>query len=282
MEIRHFSDSWLLPLHKAFISAFSENEVPFNPSRKHFEKRILYKLNISRQLSAIAIENNEILGFTLHTHNYYGGESTIYNGGMGIVPQERRNSIGLQLFEFCYPRFKETNAKRVILEVITTNKPALSFYEKMGFTFTQTFKCYKNSSPNFSSYNKDVAVHEVDDWNPRRYRHMKSFEPSFIDSDEQIPYNIRNEIILEAKDDDQRVGFIILQPETGRISQFAIDVEARGKGIGKRLLRESLRFCKRNELTILNIPESERETNEGLIAMGFKNQVDQYEMQLAL
>ncbi len=269
-------------MHKAFVEAFSDYKVPFNPTFEEFQKRILYKLNISHQMSGICTSERVVLGFVLHTINRYNGILTIYNGGTGVIPTEQRKGIALNLFEFCFPYFLNSGAKRIILEVVTTNHRAINLYEKLGFTFLQTIKCYKNSSPSYSKVNEKIVVKRRNEWIPERYDPLKSFLPCFIDSNEQLRTNFRNEILLEALVEDNLKGFMIFSPTNGRISQIAVHPEMRGHGIGKSLLKTGLMMSKKDELSILNIPETATETHEALLSLGFENQLDQYEMELLI
>ena len=169
-----------------------------------------------------------------------------------------------------------------MLEVVTSNKHAMGLYEDLGFTYVRTFKCYKNQNPAFAKRGEELSLERVNRWEAARYSALRSFSPSFIDSDRQIPHNFRNEILVEASSGDKMVGFILFNQRSGRISQMAVEPALRGHGIGSRLLDASNALLQNRAMTIMNIPEEAAETHAALTALGFENQVDQYEMELLI
>jgi hypothetical protein len=52
---------------------------------------------------------------------------------------------------------------------------------------------------------------------------MLLFAPSFMDSWPQLETNLVNERILECYDEQDLLGFIVFNPELGRISQLGIN-----------------------------------------------------------
>ena len=65
-----------------------------------------------------------------------------------IHPQKRRLGVGLKLLEYILKTAKEDGCARATLHVQTNNELALKFYEKGGFTVTETVPgYYKNIEP---------------------------------------------------------------------------------------------------------------------------------------
>lgn len=283
MIITDASETPIDVLYRGFIHAFSDYKVPFRISPQDFIIRLEDKLHIRKDLSVVALDSNEeAKGFIFHTMNSYRRSQTIYNGGTGVLKEYKRKGLALKMYEWCLPNLFSSGADRILLEVITSNEPAINLYRKLGFVYLQTYKCFKARELLVGPYDQQIEVHLEKGWDPKRYRAFKDFEPSFIDSDDQVVYNLKNETILEARSGDILVGFAVFQPRLGRITQLAVDTHWRGKGIGTRLLKEIFQLSEKKELTLLNISEDEEEMINFLEKRGFVNEIDQYEMELSL
>ena len=285
MEFKPFQETDLPALHRAFSEAFATYSVPFQLSFDAFRKRILNKLRIDSDLSYMAYRKDRCVGFVLHTKEEYEGKLTIYNGGTGVIPEFRGNQLTEQLYESLTPQIKESGAKIILLEVITTNAGAIKVYERLGFQYRQTFKCYKRKPSDEvveEKRNQNLRIIRQMNWHPVQYRSCYEFEPSFIDSFPHLLHNRAHEICLEAYEGDSFGGFVIFQPHVGRISQLAVTKESRGKGIATSLLSHAAELSLGKELTFINIPEEQEQMHEFLLARGFENQVDQYEMELVI
>ena len=142
-----------------------------------------------------------------------------------------------------------------LLEVVDKNMRAQKLYENLGFKFTRVLKCYKLTDQIKVSNNTDLTI-KPGEWNDSLINNL-SFEPCFMDSTNQLHYNLKHEKVLIAKIDNQPVGHLVFQPDLGRISQLAVHSDHRKKGIGKQLVSACHQYTHAAELTILNIPESE-------------------------
>ena len=285
MEFKSFSETDLSSLHRAFSEAFASYSVPFQLSFDTFRKRILHKLRIDQELSKLAYRKDRCVGFVLHTKSIYRGIPTLYNGGTGIIPEYRGNQLTETIYETLIPAIKESGAKRILLEVITTNHPAIKIYERLGFQYKQTYKCFKRKSEEEDSnqrVSKSIKIIRQLNWNPDLYHACCAFEPSFIDSFPHLLHNQTQEICLEAYQADGFAGFVIFQPHVGRISQLAVNPSFRSMGVATALLKEAASLSVGKELTVINIPEDQMEMQSFLLARGFENQVDQYEMELLI
>lgn len=283
MEYRYgyFESTDMSQLYNAFVESFSDYYVNFHPNISQFYHRVFHKLNTSTELSGLVFEGDDVVGFILHALNDYHGVKVAYNGGTGIIPSKRKNKVMTGLYEMLMPRLHEHGAEKILLEVITGNVPAVSFYKSLGFEFTRVFKCFKT----YESYEVDT----IKNLNLRRsfelkpaYEQLWDFTPSFLDNTSQLAHNMNNEIILEALYNEELAGYIVFQPAVGRISQLAVADNVRGKGVGLTLLQAAQALSRKKNITLMNIPEDEQNTIEKLQKMGFKNEVTQYEMELVI
>lgn len=281
MIIKLFEEENFGALHQSFIEAFSSYKVPFNPSFAAFQSRMKYKLSLIPELSPLAMKSEKCLGFLLQTQGKYEGKQTIYNGGTGVVPAMRGQNLTLKLFDFITPTLSSSDANRMLLEVITTNDAAIKVYDKLGFQYTKTFRCYKrkNEKVEFSS-SKNTQFLKVKKPNFQVYNEFADFNPSFIDHQNHLVHNIENEIVLEAVLDNTVVGYSIFQPLLGRISQLGIHRNFRGQGIGRGLINQVQFLSPGKDISLINVPDTYQPMHDFLISLGFQNEVNQYEMEL--
>lgn len=266
-------------LFEAFKLAFSDYFVNFSPSATQFQNRIFHKLNVMPDISGLIWEDKEVIGFILHTFNEYQGKKTVYNGGTGVIPGRRNRKLTTSLYQMLLPAIAAKGTERVLLEVVCQNQPAIRFYESLGFVYTRTFRCFKN----YETYTpRQLFRIENSPEFKIEYESFWDFRPAFLDHTNQLQFNMPEEFILEAYIRDKLVGYVIFQPLLGRISQLAVHKAYRGQQIARELLAH-VRIKSANEkLTIMNIPDDEEETINSLMRLGFKNEIDQYEMELIL
>lgn len=276
-QFRFFQPSDIGSLYGAFVQAFSDYYVNFQPNIDQFYHRIFHKLNTRQDLSGLAFHDEEVVGFILHTINQYEGVTTAYNGGTGIVPGRREQKLSSRLYEMILPRLKEQGAERIVLEVINTNDPAIGFYRSMGFEPRRTFKCFKTTRSYDVPAREGLTISRSFELK-KDYQALWAFTPAFLDSSDQLKHNMANEIILEALQDGKLAGYVIFQPAIGRISQWSVGSAYRGMGVGLLLLQAAQALSRKKNITLMNIPENEQETIRRVEALGFVNEVTQHEM----
>ena len=77
------------------------------------------------------------------------------------------------------------------------------------------------------------------------------------------------------------VGYVVFNPKNNRILQIAVHKYHRKKGIGSTLIMTlQKKFGK--ELSIINVDKSSKETNDFFKGVGFKEELEQLEMELDL
>jgi ribosomal protein S18 acetylase RimI-like enzyme len=281
MTFNFFQEAYFSALYQSFIEAFSSYKVPFKPSFEAFQIRMMKKLALNHTLSALALQDSRCVGFVLHTLGVYEGKLTIYNGGTGVIPSLRGKHLTSQLYDFLASDISKTKAERIVLEVISSNDPAIHVYKTLGFQYRKTFRCYrrKNTSP-MEQRATGLNIRKIKTPDFESYRSFADFEPSFIDNSQHLMHNINNEITLEAEMDGKVVGYAIFQPHLGRISQLGVHSDARGLGIASNLLNQIQYLSPGKELSLINVPESYQPMQGFLLSAGFKNEVDQFEMEL--
>jgi ribosomal protein S18 acetylase RimI-like enzyme len=270
-------------MYRSFIEAFSQYSVNMNMTKSAFERRMQEKLNINYDLSPAVFDGDKLIGFIFHAIAEYQGIKTAYNGGTGVLPDYRGQGITQGLLTFIKPLLKNEGVKRFVLEVITTNTSAIKAYEKAGFVTTKTYRCFKLMIEMSKSVSiEDLTISTPNKPNIPSYKTIGSTEPSMLDCFDQLVHNLSNEQILEAHQKDQLVGYLIYQPQLGRISQIAIHPDYRNQGFGTNLIQTAYDKATVKALTVINVASEQNDVLQFLKKLGFENQIGQLEMELEL
>jgi len=65
---------------------------------------------------------------------------------VGVVPDYRREGVGLMLVEYAVHTARDLGAKRIMLEVNIRNEAAIAMYEELGFTRDGLRKSYYSNA----------------------------------------------------------------------------------------------------------------------------------------
>lgn len=282
-QVRPLQSSDLKQMHRSFLEAFSGYPVSMKVSYPVFRERMLRKLNINFDLSFGAFSGEKLVGFVFHSLNDYRGSRTVYNGGTGVIPGHRGQGLAVTLYNAFRPVAK-TVAARCLLEVITTNHYAINTYEKAGFERRGLLRCYKlqNAPAVEVSKGESFSFATGSLQNTEKYRQLDSMEASFADSFAQLVYNEDAESVLECYSENKLVGYLIFQATSGRITRMAVAPDFRRKGIGGWLMHRAYAVAESKNLTVINVPDEAKNIQDFLLTLGFENQIDQWEMELAL
>ena len=285
IQIKSATPDLLPALHQAFLQAFSDYEITINLNFEQFKKRFLEKLQLNFEMSAIATKGHQVVGFIFTHVGSYEGILTAYNGGTGVVPEFRRRGLTSRMYEYLLPKFKKGNVEQCLLEAITTNLKALHVYQKIGFQKTKLFRCYSFMPEKYRLLPDnlpEVLVFEQKEPDWELYKQFQDSQPSYLDQDALLQKNLKNEAVIEAVNNGTTLGYAVFQKNNGRISQLAVHPEFRKMGIGSWLLTHVYRDSQKKTLSILNIDDDFQPMNAFFKATGFKNEMNQHEMQMQL
>src|SRR5215203_2655954 len=132
MDFRSLEHCTLQQITTLFNDAFSDYILPLQLTPEVMAEKIKTE-NILPRLSAGAFEGNKPVGFVLHGYDAIDGVPTVYNAGTGVIPSHRGKGITQSIYQFVLTALRQRNIHHHILEVISTNKPAITIYEKLGF-----------------------------------------------------------------------------------------------------------------------------------------------------
>ena len=132
MELRPSSELAISELAELFTVAYEDYYVPFQVDEARLAHMVdAYDLALDRSL--VAWDGDTPVGLA---NLGLRGERT-WLGGVGVVKAHRRSGIGEHLTRALLDRAREAGARRMLLEVITQNEPAIALYEKLGFRTTR-------------------------------------------------------------------------------------------------------------------------------------------------
>ena len=227
------------------------------------------------ELSAAAFDDERMIGFYMNGIGEWQGKRTAYDAGTGVIPEYRKRGIAKDLFEFVVSRLKEVGVSQYLLEVITTNTPAVTLYRKIGFVETRQLAAFRANKPIEGARDiKGVAMRKVEQPDWQLFQSFWDGHPSWQNSIAAVERVEDRTVVVGAYEDEECVGYGVVFKPSGILMQLAVAPEHRRKGIGSAIVtalqREVEGFLKTN-----NVEESAKGFYE---AVGFEFVLSQYEM----
>ena len=279
-QCRFLDETYFLTLYDAFVAAFADYVMPFDISEQQFRNHIV--LNAVDLASSVGIiEDGKLVGFTINGFGTWNGRRTVYDAGTGVLPEFRRRGLGLTMFDVMLPIFKGRGIEQYLLEVITTNKSAISMYERLGFCKARTLSLLElNQDANIGSDALiDIQLRDIDEPEWDLLQTFWDGDPSWQNSVSAIERTRHQKRFVGAFHKDDCLGYIVYSANTGRIAQIAVDQNYRGLGIGSLLLRTLLNEVDADtKPQVVNIDRSLREAMAFFENRGFKTRLSQLEM----
>ena len=269
-------------LHHTFLGAFADYQVDMRMSLEDFEFR-LRRDGVDASISVGAFDDDQLVGFCLNGSGPWQGEHTVYDAGTGVLPQHRGKGIAAEMFRFMIPQLKERGFSRYLLEVLTSNEPAVNLYRRLGFTETRRFAVFR--TPTRPSFNTAAVAEirrvEVPDWN--LYQTLWTGYPSWQNSIEAVQRVVDTTATAECHVDHRCVGYGVVAKTSGQLIQLAVDAGYRRRGLASKLL-DALQDCvtSSESIKVNNVDENLKDATAFFEAVGFRLVLEQYEMILNL
>lgn len=283
-QCQFLDETYFLTVYDAFIAAFADYVITFDLSEQQFRNH--FALNAVDLRSSVGmIENDKLVAFTLNGFGQWNGRRTVYDAGTGVLPDFRRRGYGFAMFDVMMPIFKERGYEQYLLEVVTTNKNAISMYEKLGFGKIRTLSLLEIAGEVNFGHEALLSV-ELRDIDHPDWEYLQTFwdgEPSWQNSASAIERSRLNKRFIGAFHQDVCLGYIVYSAGNGRIAQIAVDPNYRGLGIGSQLLKKL--FAEHNGGSapqVINIDRSLHEAMTFFENRGFKTKLNQFEMLRAI
>ena len=265
-------------IFETHLKAFKD--YPFQWSKKALLQTI-ERRGYDAAISFGAFYKNELVSFTLNGIRSFNNLKTVYDTGTGTVEEHRGKGLASKIFEYSIPFLKAEGVQQYILEVLEDNEKAISVYSKQGFTVSRKFDCFRMNSNdwNFDFKNIDgIEMKEIDFGFQLQMEAIIDFNLSWQNNFQSLLKKSSDFKLIGAFHQNNLVAYGIIEPETGDISQLAVNKKFRRKGIGTMILNELKKINRAAIVKVVNIESNQ----EAIISFLTKNEipkiVSQFEM----
>lgn len=117
---------------RAFNRAYRDYHVPIIMTADAFQA-LIARDDLDLHASVAALDGNTIIGTGLLGIRSDQG----WIGGMGVIPERRRQGIGREMMRYLIDRARERGLSTLYLEVIEANHGAHALYRQLGFVDTR-------------------------------------------------------------------------------------------------------------------------------------------------
>ena len=281
---RFLTDDYFSTIRETFVEAFSDYMIPFALTPEQFRNHI--NLNaVDLERSAGCFEGDRMIGFSLTGFGEWNGKPTAYDAGTGVVPDKRRQGVSTKMFEMMIGSYKMAGIEQFLLEVISTNEPAVRLYEQMGFRTTRDLalmQCDDTTiAANVPPQGVDIRVMDEPEWSllPNYW----DGSPSWQNSVEAVIRSRKIKRIFGAFEGGRCVGYVVSSPSFGRLAHLAVSHEHRRRGIGKALIAKvRSETAPEYPLQIINLDKRIESSIKFFESMGFREHLVQHEMVMPL
>lgn len=266
-------------LFSAFSRAFNDYEVQIN---KNEFQMMLSRRGFVPELSFGAFDKDQLVSFTLNGIGMFNGQKTAYDTGTGTVKEYRGKGLATEVFSFSIPKLKNAGITQYVLEVLQHNTKAISVYKNLGFEVSREFNYFIQHRDEIKHGLKSIqAKYELKRIDLDLKEQMVSFQdfsPSWQNSFESIARRRAEFIMLRAFDDTTLVGYCIFAPDTGDITQIAVDKNYRLQGIASNLIDEVAKENKHQNIKLINAEVGCDSIKYFIESMGIQLRGNQFEM----
>lgn len=272
MKIHNLSTTSFDEVISCFLSAFDGYFVTLPQSKEYWKERFS-TARVDWELSFGMFEGDKLVGFIINGIDRHDGVLTAYNTGTGVLPEYRGKHIIQKLYAHAIPVLKKKRIIKCLLEVIVENEKAKKVYENIGFEVTRTLRSYKGT----------LDADAGDEYEVESVSYQKILDLELYDSK---LYSWDNSAEAVKKAEENTESHLIIDGENEPSGYFTIDrsqnilqMESSDKHFNGLLDAISEVAT---TIQIKNIPVDRTELIEVLLARGFENTVNQYEMELYL
>lgn len=262
---------------KVFNLSFSDYSIPFQLTLQQLQSKMKTD-NTDLELSVGVYDGSREIAFVLHGRQEKNGKALLYNGGTGVIPIQRGQALTTRMYDYIIPKIVSNNIDGLILEVITTNVPAIKSYKKIGYHITRKVNCYKGDI-NLPISNCPYPIKRIEHYDWPLFKSFWDFTPTTQNGIASLDKLNDTNVLIGALHENKVVGYLVYNPLGKRIQQFAVSKKYRHEGIAKSMFyyiqSEYNPTC-----TIINVDKSSTDTHRFLLGVGLKDFLSQYEMEM--
>lgn len=268
-------------IHQTFLAAFADYEMPVDRSLEQ-TRRMLVRRGIQYRVSVGAFEGEEMVAVMATGFGEYRGEPAAYDIFTGVTPGFRGRGIAGGMLDYAAPALARQGAERFVLEVIETNAPAVTAYERAGFETVRELSCFAIPTENIhpASPPDGVVIDPIErpDWEV--LRNFWDWEPSWQNSIASVERGVDDMHVLGAFRGGKCIGYGAVEPDTGDVAQMAVARESRRQGVARALFAAMARILppRTDTLRVLNVDAESDDDLSFYDALGADEFVRQFEM----
>jgi len=266
-------------LFEAFQEAFKDYEMQL--TQPELEK-MLHRRGFMPALSFGAFSDDRLVSFTFNGTGRFNDQLTAYDTGTGTIEEYRGLGLASKIFEYSIPHLKAACISQYLLEVIQHNSTAVSLYRRLGFEVSREFNYFTESSSQLSlasiSQNSNYLILPADLSDKVRMSTFWDHPPSWQNSFDAVERAPEDFLILGAYCDDKLVGYCIFEPGSGDITQIAVEMEYRRKGIASLLLLEAIQSNRYESVKAINYMTDQTDFSQLMDSFGISKKGQQFEM----
>lgn len=259
-------------LIECFLKAFDGYFVTMPTDPNYYQERWkAAKVDYSKSYGIM--DGSTLAGFIVHAIDTRAGVSTAYNTGTGMSPAYRGKGLMRPLYEHALKDLKSAGVVQTTLEVITKNTAGVRAYEKVGFTITRNYKCYRGHLTPTTTTTQwtSLPLSEVP-WETLP-------DQSFYSWDNQKESLVGSQMeYFHITDEGQPIAYCILHRANQYVAQWGVWKDSPENW---HLLKDFL-SSQLPQLRINNVDTRLIHKINALEQFGLENHIDQYEMALTI
>ena len=274
MQIRTLTAQYTDDLLKAINNAFADYIVPYQLNIEQLMAKVVSE-NIQLELSLGVFEEENLIAFMMHGVREQNGRTVMYNAGTGVLPEYRRQGLVSKMYNYILSILKESQAEKIVLEVIESNQSAIRAYEKNGFAITRKLLCFGGEiQTNVTSNTCSIQI--LDNLSYDVFQSFWDVKPSWQSDNPSM--DVMKPEAFGAFVNDKLVGYILFNPINKRLYQIAVAPAYRRKGIGTQLLARIQQQIPQENVQFNNIDVRAENLKSFLEKHGLANIINQFEM----
>lgn len=272
MVVKHLGNTDFEIIMECFLSAFDNYYVKMPTDYSYYKTR-WKAAKVNFNLSYGMFDKEKLVGFIINAVDERKGETFAFNTGTGVIPSYRGKRIVKTIYNYAIPDLLKNGITKCSLEVIVENKKAIQSYKSIGFKICKNFKCFNNELRQSKNELKIVVTtfNQIN-WKqiPNQYNYSWDFQSKSLEKSNSKYYYVYNKNEVES--------FFALNLENGTINQ--LEVLKDNSSNWERLFQAISTIAQK--IRIINVDDRLENKLFALHQAGFKNTVNQYEMELTL
>lgn len=204
--------------------------------------RMVFMRRVDLNYCGGAFMGDKMVGFVLMGKDVFGGKTTTYASGIGILPEYRGQGLASGMLQFLVTAFAQKGIEQamVVTKPLTVKGTAGRVYERAGYVFQRELHSYKVPAVEaYKPYTQPAQfeIRQITQPNWAAYLPLEESLPAWERTKEVILKNEPHEVFLEAWTNNEFAGFLIGDPRYGKISRAGVKPALRHTSALPELLR---------------------------------------------